>query len=819
MNKTLLKTYVSITFIILTIIMIMQFAPFGNLLPFPGDLASQYLPFASLYQDFFKHPSEFFYSLHNGLGSATLTLFSYYLTSPFNLLLLLFKHKYLLQGLLIIVMLKIIMSSLSMTYYLQTQKQISSRSTVFLSISYSLCGFVSLYFYNILWLDVMIWLPLVVAGLERFITNRKVALYQWALFFLLLSSYYMGWMVCLFLGLYFFYFTGKYHHIPLKSVISKYWKSLLIFIGRSVSIVLCLGMIYVPTIIGMLQTGKGNFSFKNLWQPFFQSDFGALIGFGCGVANYTDRLMHYPTFYCGMAVLLMATATLISRKKTLYYDRMMLGILLLCTFVTPLTLMFQMFQPTAGFPFRFTYLISFMLIILASEIIDQLSQYKKELLTAGILWGTVFIALALLLPYLRSKMPVHPVALWVNICLIIIWTLLLTATMKKALGFLAISFLGIEVMIQTCWTLTGMPTIHQKNLEKYNQAMEQMLSTYPQTHKLQRLDNTEVNEKTFGLTVTGYNNGIWFNYPGTSSYTSTLTNENIDYAQMLGLYSRNERRFSNFGATPLSNALIGVNGQIVQKGQQLSIKKLPYSNTVHVLKENLDLKPFEAFNNQNKLAKSLGIAPVFKYETFKRIKQTKHSLTLAWTQKETGHPYIQLPNEKLKLGDAYHITVNHKKLHLPISIKNICILPLPHAKKGQTIKVTLSTHSNMLWKNIKVATFDDKQFEQSYQKITKAPLMVDQLENETTIKATKTNDKALVAIPYNKSFKATNNGKPVQVMRSDLGLVEIPLTKGENKIKLCYQPTAFLIGCVFSLIGLIIECMMIVRKRVSKNKA
>ena len=65
------------------------------------DGLHQYMPFFSDYQDKLREGSSLFYSFQEGMGTNFLSLWSYYLASPLNLLILLFpyiNHYYLLEN-------------------------------------------------------------------------------------------------------------------------------------------------------------------------------------------------------------------------------------------------------------------------------------------------------------------------------------------------------------------------------------------------------------------------------------------------------------------------------------------------------------------------------------------------------------------------------------------------------------------------------------------------------------------------------------------------------------------------------------------------
>lgn len=801
--------------IILLIMICHHIVPFGNNLFFPGDLASQYMPFTQLIQQLVHHPSELIYSFSNGLGSNMISLLSYYLTSPFNLLLIFCSPEHLLYGVSLIVVLKFILSSGTMSYYLQSQKQLNGLWNLVLSICYSFCGFAVIYFYNTLWLDVLIWLPLIICGLERYLSEHKVALYQWSLFFLLLSNYYMAWMVCLFLGLYFFYYRMKLTTASLIEVIKKDYRLFFSFIFRSSILVLILGFIYIPTISAMLSTGKGNLHITQLFEPIFQSNLFALTGFGMGSSNFTLRLNHQPLFYFGLLPLALSLVSIFKNKQSRNIDLFLILSLLLCTFVTPLTMIFQLLQPAAGFPFRFTYLVSFVMIgFVADGIVEQRFTKTSIQNTLLILAGCFLILYILSFTSIDIKHPFIKEGVILSSLLCLIWWGIFFIKKQQWLTWICFGLTLSEIFGQAMLTTQQTPVVNQNHLVQYAKDYQHALPKH--TNTLTRIDNTMIQESKYGLELTGYNNGLWFNYHGVSAYTSTLNAENLKLAHMLGTYSWNERRISHFGATPLVDLLLAVNTRLIEKNQGFYAQPVGNHDAAFVLQKPLELHSGAFIQNQNHLARSLFHHDVFTPASIIKKEQTKKAIHLTVRAEITGPLYLQLPEVKLKSNDCYTIQKNGHTLSLPLEIKNATLVPLGNMKQGEEVTIDLKSKKTQSFRTIEVASFDQSVLQKGRQQMTKQMVHLNRLYAKTTLKTTH-KATALLAIPYDKDWQAKVNGKKVTPQSSQLGFIELPLQKGNNHIELHYVSKSFYIGCLLSLIGLILEIIIIAINKKNKH--
>lgn len=174
------------------------------------DMHHQYAPLLADLRDMLLHGGSPLYSFHVGLGSSYLPLFAYYLASPFNLLLVLFPEHLLPEALLVITLLKNALTAALFAACLQYVYRRRDMSVCIVAIMYSMMMYLLAYSWNIMWLDCVMILPLVVLGFERMMRTGKFLTYVLSLAYALYANYYIGFMICLFMVLYYaVYFLRK----------------------------------------------------------------------------------------------------------------------------------------------------------------------------------------------------------------------------------------------------------------------------------------------------------------------------------------------------------------------------------------------------------------------------------------------------------------------------------------------------------------------------------------------------------------------------------------------------------------------------------
>ena len=128
-----------------------------------GDLYNQYISFIKWFQNVLFGRESLFYSFSKGAGGNMFSTFAYYLSSPVNLILIFFKNFSIAKIMMLLINIKIGLSSVSMYIFLKNKFQSDNFIKIFIfSIIYSLCGSVICYYSNLMWLDMFYLTPIVI---------------------------------------------------------------------------------------------------------------------------------------------------------------------------------------------------------------------------------------------------------------------------------------------------------------------------------------------------------------------------------------------------------------------------------------------------------------------------------------------------------------------------------------------------------------------------------------------------------------------------------------------------------------------------------
>ena len=176
-----------------------------------SDLKAQYAPFLALNRARILSLaggsdhliSNLTYSFQLGLGKHFMGTFGYYIASPLNLIYLLFEPAQIDLVIIILVIIKLSLSSAFMTLFLGTRAaDPKTKWPVLLGIAYAFSLYAQAFAFQIMWLDGYMLLPLLLYFTERFITRRRYAGIIITLLVLFVSNYYISYMAGIFCFLY-----------------------------------------------------------------------------------------------------------------------------------------------------------------------------------------------------------------------------------------------------------------------------------------------------------------------------------------------------------------------------------------------------------------------------------------------------------------------------------------------------------------------------------------------------------------------------------------------------------------------------------------
>ncbi|MFC6261484.1 YfhO family protein [Levilactobacillus fujinensis] len=554
--------------------------PFGNHSLLMSDMGTQYIPFLTAMQHAFKYQVFHLYSFSQSLGGSVVPTIAYYLLSPFNLLVVFFSAAQVPIAASLIIMLKIATIAATMTWYLQQHFRTTQRLTVIFALAFSFCGFVAMNYFDYMWLDALIVLPLVAAGVDRLVWQGKPRFFFSWLLVSILTNYYLGYMTCLFTVFYFGYvFYGWLTDNNRSGQAKEWWGRLTQFTLTALLSGLSAAIVLIPTGLGMLLTAKQTpnpLNFRVV--PEFGLEF--FTQFGVGATNYTQRLWHAPTVFVSSAVVLLVLVYFvhpqISRRQKWSAGGLLLA-LFLAMWVRAFNTVWHLMQAPAGFPFRNVFFFSFVMVMLAFAA----WQKNPRAIRRGWQWGlpglqvlsmvlgarfVVFMAnlvrghSAKLEKYYGNIQQIHWQSLAIAAVYVVVTALVIFATQglwrKWLISGLILTEVGGNFILAIGTTNFGNQTAYTKAYQNENRQMGRVNDPDGQLYRVQN-DNTLINRAYQG-TYNNYNDSLLFNFHGVASYSSTLTEQTRQMLKQLGLVSDNVRRIGSAGLTPLTELLLGV---------------------------------------------------------------------------------------------------------------------------------------------------------------------------------------------------------------------------------------------------------------------
>ena len=246
-EKTKRKELYVVAFLLPIVVVSVIFAllkvyPFGEKTLVVWDANAQYVDFLVYFKKIITGEVSWKYTFSKTLGGDLSGFIGYYLLSPFNIVALFFEDGKMPLAFQLIYVLKMASCAVSCQYYWNHCKKGKNNGiTAIFSATYALTAYNFMYGYNIMWLDAVIVLPLLAAGIEKIISNDQVGLYVGALMVGIVTCYYMGYILCLFSGLYFIVIWCFYER--------RNTRKLRLFLGASLFAAGLLAFILIPIAV------------------------------------------------------------------------------------------------------------------------------------------------------------------------------------------------------------------------------------------------------------------------------------------------------------------------------------------------------------------------------------------------------------------------------------------------------------------------------------------------------------------------------------------------------------------------------------------
>ena len=798
-------------------------SPFGDRSILWSDLYHQYAPFLKELRDKLLHGESLFYSWSTGLGKDFLVQAAYYTASPLDLLVLCFPGEHLSEGVAVLITLKTALCGMSFSWYLRKRFQKNDSSIIVFGLLYAFCGFVTCYYWNIMWLDTVILFPAAVLGTHRLLERKKPVLLYVSLILTIWVNFYLAAMVFAFLTLFIFIQILTEH--PGKAQLSQILCPFLRFLLVSVLAILSCAVILLPVILALAKREGGTLvsSSPSIYSNIFQLLDAHFAGARPSVLSGIDDM---PNIYS--------------------------GVLTMCVF-NWLVYLVHGFQFPRSLPHRFVFMYSFFLLVLAYEAFSRISFCKMRFPITAVLFYLLCMAISefCILPHLKNTGRVLDNSdIILNVCLLLIYLSLLflmtrgSAVVKKITPYLLL----------TCILAEGAFAVHNGLVGTTPLAEA---SVYPEDTSSALTYAKEKSESLFYRTefrlLYALNEGALYGYRGVTGFSSLMPGNLTTLMKNLGIASQNIS-IQYYDLTPLTDAMLDVR-YILDRDEETSSRipytrlktfdhialyendtSLPLSFRVDDMISDWQATAVSPFDVQNSFVKtSTGITgdlftpiepdaletsymltePIdgsnyFSYElTAPEVLPFVPAVTASYTMPEDTHFYFYIDSEQTQRVEYETSSgIYERNFNAGNSMIDVGWL-----KKGETVKIYFSVtrrgEQDTSYRpsgtvKLCAAAWNEEVFERAYEILAKEGLEITEF-SQVHIKGlinTQKTGMLFTSIPYSDGWTVSVDGTAIETQALGGALLGIKLEAGSHIIRFDYLTPGLVPGLALSLAGI-----------------
>lgn len=878
------NTFVWLAFFIPLVLMVLAFglmsvSPFGDKQILVTDLWHQYFPFLADFQDKLKNGESLFWTWSVGGGVNYFSLMSYYLASPMNFLSAFVPAEWLREFLMFSVAIKIALGGSFMAYFLKSVYKRNDISLVIFGCCFSFCAFFMGYYWNTIWLDTVCITPLVALGAIKLLTENRFRLFTITLALSLLMNYYIGLFTCVFVLLIFIAYTIVY------------WsgvKSFLINLVKTGAFsIIALGLttfFLLPAFMALQNTHASGSTFPSTFAinmggsndllgvlKAMKSITGNLANFTCAANKASDAI---PNISCGTISIFFGFLSLTSPKIKLREKIVSLSLIIfmfLSCIIRQLDYIWHGFHFTNMIPYRFSYLISFVIIVMAFRAFMSIDYIS----VIGALVATLLSAFVLVMAVGDSGTEImftdhmdwmEPtlIASAAIIAFIALAVILYTKrvipkiVMVIALTVVVIGQSGVTAYFGVNRTTVTTTYDYPRGEENTAEIIEYMNNLEADTTELWRAEMT--NTQTLNDGALNYYNGI-------SMFNSMANEDMTRFAENFGMMGwKSGNRYTYAEGSPVTNLFMNLKYLIARDGivqntydlaETRSMGTVKLFENTHYLpmgfmtnrnlimwQENDNEDQFNPFEKQNEFFR---LATGIKDDVYTRLEVVSqgHTDAAQFSVSKTDYgsysfscidtnitPHVkwnyEAPEDGLYLmyadirdGDDVQVMRNDEAQSRKYGMARSYIASIGYFSKGDKISVyaDLKQGSGGTAK-VYVNLFNKDVFERGYAKLSESVMQTTSLTDSSMSGTISVKDAGLfyTSIPYEKGWTAKVDGKEVEVTPVGGSLVAFTLTPGEHEITLTYYPNGFWLGFAATMVCILIFAGMCVLTYVLKKK-
>lgn len=540
--------------------------PFGQVSVAIWDMDIQYVGLFGWLSDVMHGQGSLFYSFSQGMGEGTAATVAYYLSSPFNLLAWFFQPEDAPQLMSWLTLLKLACAALTCYVFLRLRHR-PGTVHVLLSAAYALCGYAVAECSNIMWLDGVIMLPLVALGTWRLVRRGTCLTLFLSVAAAVTFNWYTGYMDCVFSVLYFLVcWLDLAHDERHVRVGGRYALTMLLGVGASLAL-------FLPAVLGLLATKEGGGSLlRNVAHlRFSYNPSNLLASFALTATPSSDWDRMAPLYTSALAVVL-AVSFLLNRgvaRRRRVLAAALLGFMAVSVCVAPLDVMWSGFKPATSYFFRYAYVVSFAVVLVAAQGWEALGglEVRARLRALGVaaFLACLGIGLAVMNVKLYTRQsPVGIDVLLATFALLVGFALLVCAAVgpKRGRARVALGVMGALLAAEQGVNAASVFSHYARSVDDWGAYISELHLVYDQMERGD--DGLRVAQTDFSFRGEGANHattteGFLMGASSLSEYTSTMGSPMVDLLTRLGYAGTNEI-FGYYDNAPMTttDALLGI---------------------------------------------------------------------------------------------------------------------------------------------------------------------------------------------------------------------------------------------------------------------
>lgn len=858
-NKLILAAFCLPVILMLLAFLVMGIYPAGENQIAVIDMYHQYVPFLGELQSKLQSGGSLFYTWNGAGGSNFWNLLAYYGASPLNLILVLFPKKFLMEGVTLILLLKIGLAGSTMAVYLRAivwekDKRSADISLVGFATLYALCSYVMAYYWCIMWMDAVALLPLCILGLHKILDGRSGVFYTVCLALVVFINYYMAIMVCIFI---LFYYPVLYFIKVQGESAGHFFKTTGRAVGYSLLGVLMSAVMLLPTWMSMQSTYYISADMPEKTELY--NDLLDILNQMLPNAELTYR-EGLPNLYCGMFVVILLVFYWISRTIPLREKLLNGAFLVFLIFslnINKLDFIWHGFHFPNQLPYRYTFMICFLLIAMAYQVFQRVDEIRVNhlwiLLAAG--GGYYLLAQKILTEHIKDlDLFVYSGLAWLALYVAILLLYKKGRLPKNLLLILTVILLTCEMASNTCTSIDQVGTTQRSNYYANETDIAKLVKKTEGTDD--RFGRTEMNDNYI------LNCPAMYHYKGISQFSSSLNANATALMEHIGVEGAPDKNRFNYNQTdPVTNAMLNIryligknlpiddsdfkqiaksgNSRLYESIYPLSIgymtadtirtwnyeQENPFmvlDDYVRAVTQNKYTSVFTEIEPVDVSAANIELSSTGDGMWDSTLKnETKKSKTI-WTYQaqQTGKQYLFI-----EADDADAITVSQEKKDDKIEIRNDCgsIVNLGEMDSGTKFTVTIEYKEGKGGSVVShVCTMDEAVWQDAYKMLSASMLDVTDY-GDSCLKGNinvQEDGVFVTSVPYEAGWKLKVDGHTREINELIGGAwISTSLSAGEHQIELSFRPPGLIAGLLITLasIGLLIAAEWWRRRRMLRK--